>query len=381
MRIVFWQNILSFHQAPHIRALARQHEVVLVAEADISNDRKSLGWSVPDTGNAQVVIDPSTKVIQSLIREKVEESIHIFSGINSFPMVEKAFHYCLATRARMGLLVENRDDRGLIGLGRLMMYRRDRYRFGHRISFILNMGYDGPHGGRHWYRRCGYPEAKIFPYGYFVDPPVRDDILTSLSSRSALSSGPVQLMYLGQFVSRKGVDLLLDALALLREQDWMMKIVGGGPMKKAWMDRAKCRGLHDRIQFLPVMSNNAALEVLADSDLFILPSRFDGWGVVVNEALQRGVPVICSDRCGASDLLKASWRGETFISESIPDLGNVLRRWISCGKRTPERTQRIKNWSCCIQGDVAADYLLAVLAHCDQNGPRPMPPWFSAHDT
>ena len=44
----------------------------------------------------------------------------------------------------------------------------------------------------------------------------------------------------------------------------------------------------------------------------MLPSRFDGWGAVVNEALMVGTPVICSDRCGASDLIENGRNGYVF---------------------------------------------------------------------
>jgi glycosyltransferase involved in cell wall biosynthesis len=52
----------------------------------------------------------------------------------------------------------------------------------------------------------------------------------------------------------------------------------------------------------------------------VLPSRFDGWGAVVNEALMVGTPVICSDRCGASDVIENGRNGYVFEADNADAL-------------------------------------------------------------
>ena len=83
-------------------------------------------------------------------------------------------------------------------------------------------------------------------------------------------------------------------------------------------------------------SNAEAVAEIARHDLFLLPSRFDGWGAVVNEALMCGVPVVCSDNCGAAELLGESWRGEVFRTGSAAGLKDILQRWIALGRRTDD---------------------------------------------
>ena len=59
---------------------------------------------------------------------------------------------------------------------------------------------------------------------------------------------------------------------------------------------------------------------IAAADLLALPSRWDGWGLVVNEALAVGVPVIASNACGASDLIRQDVNGYVFTSEDAASL-------------------------------------------------------------
>ena len=375
MRIVFWQNMLAIHQSAHIRALAADagNEVTLVVPEAVGAERLNLGWVVPDFGRATVIVDPSKAVMDALIHDRPGESTHIFSAIHAFPMVEKAFFRCLPTQAKIGLLVECQDFRGWLGLVRLGRARVDALRYARRISVILAMG----EMGVQWFRRCGFSRACVFPYGYFVEKPALP--LVRPNPGAAADPGTdVRLMYLGQLIPRKGVDTLLRALGQLADQDWSLTIMGSGPMQTRLERRAERLQIRDRVMFLPVQSNADAVAQIARHDLLVLPSRFDGWGAVVNEALMCGVPVICSDHCGAAELLEESWRGEVFAAGSVSSLQNALRRRIARGRRTPDEAERLQNWSRCIEGEAAAAYLLQALRSATAPAPCPLPPWRSA---
>jgi phosphatidylinositol alpha-1,6-mannosyltransferase len=370
MRVVFWQNILSFYQVPHMAALAahRNMEVVWVVREAITPDRVAQGWKVPEVSGVQVVVAPDDGEIKRLVAERPEDSVHIFSGIHQDMIARKAFYLSIKTSARIGLLNEAPFPGRLRDLVSPIFHRGHRLLYGRRISFILAMG----HMAVDFYRSVGYSASVVFPYGYFPDAPTHPV--------AAPPKGPVQIMYLGQLIERKGVDLLLTALGQLRELEWHLTIVGGGDQKEALTALGKELGLEDRLTFYKSLENQAAMQLMEQSDFFVLPSRHDGWGVVVNEALLRGVPVICSDRCGASDLLKEPWRGETFGAGSASSLEASLRRWISHGKRAPLEAEKIKNWSRCIERTAVSDYLLQIIQFSMKSGPRPVTPWLEISD-
>ena len=85
----------------------------------------------------------------------------------------------------------------------------------------------------------------------------------------------------------------------------------------------------------------------------------------------RGVPVVCSDRCGAYDLLREPWRGEIYPWHRVDSLAEILERRIAAGPVDNATRRRISNWSRCIEGPSVADYFLAVIEHIYAGGPRP----------
>jgi glycosyltransferase involved in cell wall biosynthesis len=138
-------------------------------------------------------------------------------------------------------------------------------------------------------------------------------------------------------------------------------------------------GLSERVLFTGILKNTLVPHAIKKADLLVLPSVWDGWGAVVNEALGVGVPVVCSDFCGAQVLL-AGERGETFPVDSVQGLAEVLRRRILLGRPSTEVRKRIRAWSQCISGDAAANYLDRILLYLDSSKqrscmPRPVAPW------
>ena len=369
MRLVFWQNMLAFHQAAHLRALADHgHDVLIVADEALSEDRKAMGWSPPDFGAARIVVKPSDAEILRLVQETPQDSIHIVGGYRGYRIGSIVLQHCLRLSIRAGLMSESGDPRGWKGLARRARWTTEWLQFGRKVDFVLAMGQLGVR----WFRACGYSAAKILPYGYFVD------LQKTLPPIASSDSSVVELIYVGQCVHRKGIDVALRALASLKGRNWRLTILGGGALLQD-LQQLTCRlGVSEQVRFMPYLPHPQVLEHIAQSDLLVLPSRFDGWGVVVNEALLCGVPVICSDRCGATDLLKASWRGQVFRSESIGDLRDLLAQWIARGKRTAEETAQIRTWARCIQGSSAAGYMLQVFDHLYRGHSRPKPPWYEA---
>ena len=199
-----------------------------------------------------------------------------------------------------------------------------------------------------------------------------------LKIRSSVPSpcAAVRLVYVGRMVIGKGLELLLRSLRGLNGLPWKLTMIGDGPDRAFLMELAERCGVSGRITWRGVLPNPTAMRELCRHDLLILPStRKDGWGAVVNEALMRGMPVICSDRCGAADLLREAWRGGVFRCGNAADLSRLLADWIRHGPRTAELADRIRGWSRAIEGPAFAQYLLDILDHVYLGKQRPSAPW------
>ncbi len=371
-RIVFWQQNSSPHQSSWIRALADMlppGRVVAVFEEELPPQRVALGWNSPESGpnygQTKVFIRPGVEVLESLIQPQDEPATHIFSGSVHVPSINQTLELCLKTGERIGILSEARDHRGLHGALRLAHSFFHERRHRNHISFVLAIGC---HAGA-WYRKCGFRPERLFPFCYAVENagPV---------TNCRTDSTQVVLTFVGQLIPRKGLDLLLRALATVRSSDWALRIIGEGSERYALEKLASDLNLLRKTTFTGALDNGAVRNELANADLFVLPSRWDGWGAVVNEALMSGTPVICSSYCGAADLISNGMNGEIFEYGSSGSLIAALERGIAKGPLSASSRTDITEWSKCIEGATVASYFLQILQFLDrENGQRPKPPW------
>lgn len=111
----------------------------------------------------------------------------------------------------------------------------------------------------------------------------------------------------GQFIHRKGVDVLLKAWAQCSEE-YELYIIGGKPTPE-YIELVRKLNLKN-VFFEGFKTKEELKQYYQAADLFVLPTREDIWGLVVNEAMANGLPVITTDRCGAGlELIKDGENG------------------------------------------------------------------------
>ena len=366
-KYIFWQNILSIHQAAFLRSLSENNQVLLVVEQAISQNRLNDGWFIPDMGNTHIEIAPDKQKILSVI-EMNKESIHVFSGINVYKNIQVAFEFAIKRRIKSVVISEsgNNDFLGSLRKIRTIIYR---YQYSRHIDCILAMG----NLGVKWYTSALFRKRKIFPFLYTTEVPVS----RGNNFNSAYEIDKYQIIVIAQCIRRKGIDLLLRALKRLGDKRWQLKIIGDGIERNNLKNLSTKLKLQDQIDFLGSLSNEKAMELLGKSDLLVLPSRFDGWGAVVNEALLRGIKVIASANCGASCLLNENWRGSVFLSGNSRQLATMIGNNINEGSTAAEQKHRIRDWSLqTISSNAVVNYFTEIM-HWTFSGKtiRPIPPW------
>ena len=115
--------------------------------------------------------------------------------------------------------------------------------------------------------------------------------------RQELGIGEKQLILtIGQFIHRKGFDILLKAAAKVNA-DATICFVGGEPTEE-YLQLQKDLGL-ENVRFLGFMKKEELVRYYQAADVFVLPTREDIWGLVINEAMAYGLPVITTDKCVA----------------------------------------------------------------------------------
>jgi glycosyltransferase involved in cell wall biosynthesis len=146
------------------------------------------------------------------------------------------------------------------------------------------------------------------------------------------------VLYVGQLIERKGVKLLLDAAASVQRNggEFSLLLVGSGRDKQALQHRADTLGLRN-VHFLPVQPPDRMPAVYRSADLMVLPTLEDVWGLVANEAILSGIPVLCSKYAGcAAELFSPE---HLFAPDDPRDFSQKLASAISGGlsKADPAR--------------------------------------------
>ncbi len=145
-------------------------------------------------------------------------------------------------------------------------------------------------------------------------------------------TGPV-VAYFGQFIERKGLKVLMEALDLVdHKYQFSLLFVGDGQLKEGLRNRL------NKIKRFPfhfagyIDPDNLPL-YYALSDLTVLPSYLDIWGMVVNESIAAGVPVICSTGVGAGrDLIAPGKSGLIFEKGNSRELASAIETMLSSKK-------------------------------------------------
>jgi glycosyltransferase involved in cell wall biosynthesis len=116
---------------------------------------------------------------------------------------------------------------------------------------------------------------------------------------------PVTFVFSGQLIERKGLDLWFQAAARLVQaghDDFRLRVVGGGD--ESWARRcAEATGVAHRVEWTGFLQRDAMKQALGKADVFVLPSRFDSYAVVVHEAACLGLPLLVSRHAGAAEAI------------------------------------------------------------------------------
>ena len=151
------------------------------------------------------------------------------------------------------------------------------------------------------------------------------------------AKAPVRFLYVGRLSSEKGLYDLLEAFGSVREQmpDARLDIVGPGALAIDLKRRARELGMESAVTFLGTKSPDDIGRLLLDSDAMVLPSHTEPWGLVINEALSYGCPVVASDICGCVPELVRD--GVTGYSFPVGDVRALRTAMISVARLSKER--------------------------------------------
>jgi glycosyltransferase involved in cell wall biosynthesis len=177
-----------------------------------------------------------------------------------------------------------------------------------------------------YWSALGFINQQLIPYETPVLPAFTEaDTLGLRRTWLDNDERSVVFLYVGRLTSSKGVGDLLSAFTRLdrtRPTEAHLVLVGGGPLRDAVMVRSRS---NPRIHVVGEVSHDSLGSYYRSADFVVIPSRREPWGLVVNEAVGHGRPVVASNRVTSADELTGPTTAIRFAAGSIDDLERALR--------------------------------------------------------
>lgn len=245
------------------------------------------------------------------------------------------------------------SDGGFIKSDKFMIYHIKKY-------FISS--------AMHWLSTSKITDEYLIHYGASVDNIYRypftsmrqNDFLTNVIPYLEKESYRKELnihynnmiLSVGQFITRKGFDILIKASNQLKD-DTGVYIVGGEPTDE-YIDLMNTYDIHN-VHFIRFMPKELLKKYFLSADLFVLPTREDIWGLVINESLAYGLPVITTNKCIAGiELIKNGVNGFIVNSEDINGIAKKINDLLT------DKNKLLEMSSNCI--DLIQEYTIEEMA-------------------
>lgn len=270
----------------------------------------------------------------------------------------RVFHQAamLGAKAR-GLKILLRDEPTAISKPRGGIKRVVKRRvFGALASLVDGVLAIGTLNRQYWIAQ-GFDPAKVYSMPYAVDNQrFRAGAEAAAANRAGflaslgLPADRPRILFSGKLTHIKAPDVLLEAFARVSEPKASLCLVGDGPLRGQLEIRARELGVADRVLFAGFRNQRELPAFYDAADVFVLPSRQEPWGLVVNEAMNAGRAIVVSDKVGSGPDLVHPGENGAIVPTGDPDaLAAAFRDVLASPARSAAMGQRsleiIGRWS------------------------------------
>lgn len=201
------------------------------------------------------------------------------------------------------------------------------------------------------------PKKKIYPGPYFVD----NNFFSKKIKKKSESKKKI-VLFVGKLIQRKNpFEFLNLAQMFLKNKKIQFIMIGDGILKKECQKFINKRRLNN-VSLIGFVNQTQLKKYYQKSDLLIVPSYYETWGLVINEAFASNIPVICSENCGASkDLILNGKTGFTYPTNELKILytktNKILKNKSLSNKLRTNISRKIKDYDV----DISANSILKIL--------------------
>lgn len=351
------------------------NKVYYICNFDYPEYRKKNNWNDGDFGNAEVIMLQNISDSDLFIKEfiaKHKSAIHILAGFTTV-ITRRIKQKLRESGIEVTIFSERPVDMGsaLERYARKMYFKYKYSKFYREFNDWTKVFLPLGMSGVNTFAKYGWPAEKMFPFMY--NPESYDIVRRNPSSPF---NHKVKFLYVGRFYHKtKGTDVLMRACDNLRG-DWSLDMVGGyGKNAEDVINWAKN---HPNVNFIGSWKSETVCENMQDYDVVIIPSRYDGWNLLVNEAVNAHVGIITTNQAVSDEVVSSGQMGIVVEGGNWKQLRNAMRNVV-------DNPTLIETWKANsaafakrISPATVGEYFMSILdyAYVIKNE-RPICPWLN----
>lgn len=330
-KILYFSNIPSPYRSRFFKGLGLTNDLTIIYEAE-SSKKVKFSFSEDDFDNQQLIFLSKNKVNRVIpnfiILKQLKKLDFDYIILTNYGHPTELLVYLVFKLLNIKYFFE--FDGALIREENLLKYLFKK--------FILSgaIGYFSPSKiASDYLIHYGVDSSKItqYPFSSVYSKDIKKlSIQDKMELRNKLRiKDDLVLLFVGRIIYAKGLDILIDALSKLDYIAFRLIIIGDSPDEK-YLNKVKNSlntDLINKITILDFMSSKELDEYYHVSDIFVFPTRYDPWGLVLNEAMSKGLAVIASNKSvSANQLIRNGENGFVYQYDDAEELRYKLLKLI-----------------------------------------------------
>ncbi len=325
------------------QSFAQVHEIPLILDPYAAGE--ILNPSPTDLYGSDLsarVIQYSKIAVKLALRESFD-IIHAHDWMTFLAGVEVKKHTCKPLVVHVHSLQHDRAGAGVHD----WIYQLEKYGMDEADCIISVSHYTGEIITRHY----GISPAKIRPIHHGVTPVNAHQTKGKIAEKL--------ILFLGRLTAQKGPEIFLQIAARVIAQHPSVRFVmaGAGEKRQALQEASTCLGLSEHLHFPGFLTQEKVHELLAETDIYCMPSVSEPFGLSALEAAQFGIPAVISNQSGVAEVLKSALKADYWdIAQLATHIGDLLTDEHLYRRLATQATREIAD----LTWDAAAAQVLSV---------------------
>lgn len=350
MKILFISNIPSPYNVAFLDEIGKTEDVLAVFERYSSSERDD-SWKIIQAEHFTYIILKGIKIgldmayapgVKKVIRENRNRKIIIANPVT--PTGICAINYC----RRHGIPYALQSEGGMAKNGKGLKEKFKTWLMKDATLYLSGMSLKNE-----YFLQYGATPDRVKQYPFtslyerdILNQPLSCEEKTALREKLGIQEEKV-IISVGMFTHNKGHDLLLKACKGLSDKVGIY-LVGGSPT--AELTKIESELSLNNVHYVDFMNKEKLSQYYCAADIFVLMTRGDTWGLVINESMAKGLPVITTDQCVAGmELIENGVNGYLIHTEDVEELQKRLWYLLDnpqkCEEMGKENLKRICGYS------------------------------------